>query len=222
MYEKFYTFKLKSRKIEDLQKEMKNFLNKNLEFHTSTMSTIYFTDKYDIYHLARNQVIISQDEERFFVQIKGDLTEEQGILIWKEIEKYLKESDEKETEKLIDVNMEDMISQIAEREKKIQRSEIEKFVNNFQKKFKRLLNKVEINSVDAEYILTLNEEMLKKEILDVKKPKGRRRRACPKCGNQNVNSIRELEDKTTILSNYPKIYGKKYQCRVCNCEWREH
>ena len=56
-------------------------------------------------------------------------------------------------------------------------------------------------------------------ILEVKRVEGRR--TCPKCGNQNANAIKELIDKKIIISNYPQLFGKKFQCRLCNCEWRE-
>ena len=60
---------------------------------------------------------------------------------------------------------------------------------------------------------------IKDGIIEILKSEGRR--TCPKCGNQNINTIRESIDKTTIISHYPKIFAKKYQCRLCNCEWRK-
>ncbi len=46
-------------------------------------------------------------------------------------------------------------------------------------------------------------------------------RHCPKCFNQNQNSIREIEDKNVILMEYPRIYGMKFVCGNCGNEWRE-
>jgi len=46
-----------------------------------------------------------------------------------------------------------------------------------------------------------------------------KRRICPKCGNQNLRQIREIIDKTKIISDYPKMYGKKYICGECGTEW---
>ncbi|MFX1394725.1 MAG: hypothetical protein ACFFAH_14285 [Promethearchaeota archaeon] len=46
-----------------------------------------------------------------------------------------------------------------------------------------------------------------------------KRRTCPKCGNQNLRQIREIVDKTKIISDYPKMYGKKYICGECGTEW---
>jgi len=44
---------------------------------------------------------------------------------------------------------------------------------------------------------------------------------CPKCGNNLRSMIREVTDKTVILSTYPPIYGKKLICGKCGKEWRQ-
>ncbi len=46
------------------------------------------------------------------------------------------------------------------------------------------------------------------------------RRKCPICGNENLRQIREVEDKTKIISAYPRMYGKKFKCGQCGAEWR--
>jgi len=46
-------------------------------------------------------------------------------------------------------------------------------------------------------------------------------RHCPRCYNQNQHSIREVEDKTVVLMEYPRIYGMKFVCGNCGNEWRE-
>jgi len=43
------------------------------------------------------------------------------------------------------------------------------------------------------------------------------RRRCPNCGNEGL--IREVDDKTKILMDYPKIYAKKRCCAKCGYEW---
>ena len=45
------------------------------------------------------------------------------------------------------------------------------------------------------------------------------RRICPKCHNQNIRLIREITDKTKLISTYPRIYGKKFKCGECGTEW---
>ncbi len=46
-------------------------------------------------------------------------------------------------------------------------------------------------------------------------------RHCPKCGNYRQTSIREDNDTTFILLDYPRIYGIKYICGICGNEWRK-
>jgi hypothetical protein len=43
---------------------------------------------------------------------------------------------------------------------------------------------------------------------------------CPRCNNIKIAMIREVEDKTHILNDYPLIYGKKYICGTCGQHWR--
>ena len=49
---------------------------------------------------------------------------------------------------------------------------------------------------------------------------GDSRRMCPTCDNTRHNLIYEETDKTHILMDYPRIYGKKYKCGECGQEWR--
>ena len=44
-------------------------------------------------------------------------------------------------------------------------------------------------------------------------------RHCPKCYNQNQRTIREVVDKSIILMENPRIYGKKLVCGNCGKEW---
>ena len=49
---------------------------------------------------------------------------------------------------------------------------------------------------------------------------GDSRRMCPSCDNTRHNLIYEETDKTHILMDYPRIYGKKFKCGACGQEWR--
>ena len=57
------------------------------------------------------------------------------------------------------------------------------------------------------------------KLLTVEKPEGRRR--CPKCGIEDKHMIHESIDKSNIILDYPRVYGKKYKCGQCGIEWRE-
>ncbi len=56
-------------------------------------------------------------------------------------------------------------------------------------------------------------------ILTVEKPEGRRR--CPKCGTEDKTMIHESVDKSNIILDYPRVYGKMYHCGECSTDWRE-
>jgi DNA-directed RNA polymerase subunit M/transcription elongation factor TFIIS len=56
-------------------------------------------------------------------------------------------------------------------------------------------------------------------ILTIEKTDGRRK--CPKCGNEDKMKIHETTDKSNIILDYPRVYGKKYKCGECGLEWRE-
>ena len=49
--------------------------------------------------------------------------------------------------------------------------------------------------------------------------KGGNRLECPKCANYARNMIREVDDKTHQIMDYPVIYAKKYICGKCGIEW---
>lgn len=46
------------------------------------------------------------------------------------------------------------------------------------------------------------------------------RRKCPTCLNTSKKYIREFTDKTNVLMQYPRIYGKKFKCGICTTEWK--
>ena len=57
------------------------------------------------------------------------------------------------------------------------------------------------------------------DTLIIPKPEGRR--VCPICGDSNLYKIHEMTDKSDLLCDYPRIYGKKYSCDACRTEWKE-
>jgi uncharacterized Zn finger protein len=56
-------------------------------------------------------------------------------------------------------------------------------------------------------------------IITIEKSEGRRK--CPSCGEENKYMIHEEIDKTQIIMDYPKVYGKKWKCGKCGTVWRE-
>jgi predicted RNA-binding Zn-ribbon protein involved in translation (DUF1610 family) len=49
--------------------------------------------------------------------------------------------------------------------------------------------------------------------------KGSGRLQCPKCGNNIKNMIREADDPTHKISDYPLILGKRFKCGKCGVWW---
>lgn len=56
-------------------------------------------------------------------------------------------------------------------------------------------------------------------IMTIEKMEGRRK--CPNCANEDKMMIHESVDKSNIILDYPRMYGKKYRCGLCGCLWRE-
>jgi len=56
-------------------------------------------------------------------------------------------------------------------------------------------------------------------ILTIEKVEGRRK--CPECSTEDPHMIHETVDKSNIILDYPRVYGKKYKCGQCGIEWRE-
>ncbi len=141
---------------------------------------------------------------------------------------------------------------IDERGYLIKNEDVQEFVENFIEKYNRFPKKDEINSIVKGYIVLVNEEKLidtnntdliaNEKKMEITKPNlekmpkdssltsndstvlvmynGVGRRKCPICGNDGL--IHEMDDKSVILLDYPKIYGKKNCCADCGHEWREH
>ncbi len=63
-------------------------------------------------------------------------------------------------------------------------------------------------------------EVIKEQVLGVSEPSAGIRRKCPNCGNSNPASIHEKVDKTRIIMESPRMYGKKYICGECGLEWK--
>ena len=65
----------------------------------------------------------------------------------------------------------------------------------------------------------LNDFIPHGDMLIIPKPDGRR--VCPICGDSNLYKIHEMIDKSDLLCDYPRIYGKKYSCDQCGVHWKE-
>jgi len=92
-------------------------------------------------------------------------------------------------------------------------TEIQEEIFEKTPKMEQVSEPKEISTAEFEPIITVPKSA--KEVII-----GVSRRECPTCGNDKHATIQELIDKTHIISNYPKMYGKKYKCGECGQEWR--
>ncbi len=142
-----------------------------------------------------------------------------------------------------------IINSIKNRGYNIENIDAQNFVDNFQEEYNRLPKDEELDSIVKGYIIMKNEEYLSEKaktsnkevipenveltfgknreevaltsdqngVLIISRPIGRRK--CPSCENEGL--IHEVDDKSIILLDYPRIYGKKCRCGACGQEWRE-
>jgi hypothetical protein len=133
----------------------------------------------------------------------------------------------------------------------VKKEEVKRFVQNFIEEYNRFPNKNEYSSIVKGYMIMVNEDYVlsktetyteneitaenEESVLVIISNKTSSnsynnsdsvaettngRKKCPSCGNDGL--IHEVDDKTVILMDYPKIYGKKNCCSQCGYEWRSH
>ena len=108
-------------------------------------------------------------------------------------------------------------------------TEVDRMVAEIQPEFKSQIREVtpeEIKSDIAEVKATSASSAspgipgaIDDSILTIEKIEGRRK--CPKCGNEDKMKIHESTDKSNIILDYPRVYGKMYRCGECGVVWRE-
>ncbi|MFX1497163.1 MAG: hypothetical protein ACFFBH_06535 [Promethearchaeota archaeon] len=109
--------------------------------------------------------------------------------------------------KVIEDTKEEHIQEPSKKEKSVS-EQMEPVIKNFIQK------KNVIKSITHKPMLKYSGEVLR-----LPKPNGRR--ICPICGDESWFKIHETIDKNYIISHYPRVYGKKYSCSGCGCQWRE-
>ena len=160
-----------------------------------------------------------------------------------------KHEEKKEISPTRDEIIESIIESIKLKGYIIDKSAARTFLENFHEKYARLPVDKEIDSIVKGYIIMRNEDYLleKSKIpienehkIEDKNPfmgsieverdsnsynssvlvieNSVSRRKCPSCGE--IGSIHEVTDKSLVIMDYPRIYGKKKYCGNCAYEWR--
>jgi ribosomal protein S27AE len=262
MFERTQSFDMNGREYIGIQIKIENILQKKMNFSTnsiklgeSLLRITYFDENIDQEKQKNNRITILQEpEKRVYIQVKGQLRDDQVEQIWQELEKDLKISKNHEEKKEKHPTKDEIIEKIIELIKlkgySIDNTDTLNFLNNFQDKYDRLPTNQEIDSIVKGYIIMKNEDYLlektealieKENLIQNDEDFSRRseiesisnsynssvlvvknstsRRKCPSCGDQG--SIHEVTDKSLVLMDYPRIYGKKKYCGNCGYEWRK-
>jgi len=87
------------------------------------------------------------------------------------------------------------------------------------------MKKEEIIPIEQQKEIVVSQSIFSQDVAPLEMSKGQilqglSRRECPKCGNKIKTHIRETLDKTHLICDYPRMYGKKYHCGECGVEWR--
>jgi hypothetical protein len=163
----------------------------------------------------------------------------------------VKHEEKKKTLPTKEVIIEKIIELIKLKGYTINSNDANNFIDNFQSKYNRLPINQEVDSIVKGYIIMRNEDFLREKTetsieernfseidesliedsievetlsnsysssaLLSKSSTGRRK--CPSCGDQT--SIHEVNDKSQVIMDYPRIYGKKKYCGICGFEWKK-
>ena len=253
MMERTQSFDMEDYNQEEIQKITENILRNNLTLSFKTarvgdkiIRINYFDEEIDKNLQRDNKITILQEPERkYYINVKGKLTDDQISELWGELKLQLKESKGLKNKSKNKLTKDDIINEICNSVKNlgfhIDVTDALGFVENFIEKFYRLPKRDEIEPIIKGFVLindtnkVLKEKILEEvpqevnpeklttdfssmNIITILKPTGRR--VCPRCGPGNWFKIHEIEDKDNIVSVYPKIYGKKYSCDNCRSIWK--
>jgi len=89
-----------------------------------------------------------------------------------------------------------------------------KYLKQYQEKIEPVIE--EPAPQEVEKPIPKRDQIIKVIIEEIKKGI---RRQCPECLNNDRNKIREVLDKDNIIMENPNIYGFKYVCGMCGCEF---
>ncbi|MFW9876974.1 MAG: hypothetical protein ACFFG0_28095 [Candidatus Thorarchaeota archaeon] len=262
MLEKTQSFDMNGQNYEGIRQKIEHILQNDLMYSIDTkrlgktlLRITYFNDDVDKEEQKVNRITILQEtERRVYIQIMGQLSDDQIGKIWAKLEKDSNLSKQIKQKKLKQPSKEEIIQKITElinlKGYALDYNDAQDFVESFQQKYGRLPKNEEINSIVQGYVRMVKEDYLleksktsnQNEIITekittimendkVEIPSGSynnsnvilenaiERRKCPSCGDEG--SIHEVTDKSIILLDYPRIYGKKKYCGKCGFEWRK-
>jgi hypothetical protein len=172
MLEKTQSFDMNGQSYEGIQQKLENILQKDLMYSINTnklgktlLRISYFNEKGDKEEQKDNRITILQEpERRIYIQIQGQLRDDQVRQIWVKLERDLNLSKWIKQKKVKLPNKDEIIHDIIELIKlkgyTIDYNDAQDFLEVFQEKYERLPKKEEIDSIVKGYVIMINEDFL--------------------------------------------------------------
>lgn len=184
VYEKTTTYKGEGKTLEDFQSRIEKILTsfdfapKSANIDDSLTIVTFIDESKDKDLQKDNKIAIFEEDGRFFIQLKGNISDTQASKFWQNLKQSLgkkepvKKSSAKSDKKSEKLSKEDLvakiITKIEEKGYEIENEEAVEFVENFISEFQRLPLIDEIDSIVSGYVKMLKEEApdIKEENLD--------------------------------------------------------
>ncbi|MGV9172259.1 MAG: hypothetical protein ACOC35_06810 [Promethearchaeia archaeon] len=172
-YEKTITFNGEGKTLEDFQLLIEDILKSfpcitksaNID---DTLTIVTFIDENKSKDVQKdNKIAIYEEDDKFFIQVKGNITEQEADKFWDLLKKRINNEQKTETEEekkppTKNLSKQEVVNtiknQIDEQGYKIENAEAIEFVESFKQEFARLPAIDEIDSIVAGYIKMLKEE----------------------------------------------------------------
>ena len=150
MFERTQSFDMNGKKYSGIQVKIEKFLHEELKFSTNTIKLgesllriTYFDEGIDKENQKSNRITILQEpEKRVYIQVRGQLTDDQVEQIWREIKKDLTISmnydEKKEKLRTKDDIIEVIIESIKLKGYTINNDDARNFLESFQEKYDRI------------------------------------------------------------------------------------
>ena len=170
MFERTQSFEMNGNNFESIQQRVENILQNDLMYSTKKVSIgkslsriNYFNDYSEEYTQKNNRITILKEPERsVYIQVKGQLVDEEIDKLWSELEKDLLPI--VQNKKVVLPGQDMIINKVIELIKLkgylIDFNQVTSCLNNFLEKFNRLPTDDEISSIAKGYIIMVNEDFL--------------------------------------------------------------
>ena len=228
--------------IDTLENNIAEFKDKidHLELENKKLREIVATEEYtQIPPRVEENILRLQKRVAELIQDNKDLTEKNSVLLKAAL---LLDVDVEAVERSTEVSTSQIEEppQIAQKEGKVQDlvneghiaidiqgipegldEILEEILEEFEEKPLLIAEKYETEEPESVQTTTNEANELDSDVLNVEEiiiGEGRKWE-CPICGNQDKKLIREIIDRSRVISAFAGLYGKKFKCGKCGTEW---